>query len=88
MGKKGSSTPSQGATKHTNKVMTLREENIGKKHADVASILKLQHLTRVATWTSGAGQIPHLGSILGQHTAATAEESGVPLDPSSFLCQK
>jgi hypothetical protein len=88
MGKKGSSTPSQGATKYTNKVLTLREENIGKKHADEASILKLQHLTRVSTWASGAGQIPPLGSILGQHLAATAEDSGLPLDPSSFLCQK
>lgn len=68
--------------------MTLREENIGKKHADVASILKLQHLTRVATWASGAGEMPPLGSILGQRTAATAEASGLPLDPSSFLCQK
>ncbi|KAF3323584.1 RNAse P Rpr2/Rpp21/SNM1 subunit domain-containing protein [Carex littledalei] len=87
MGRKGSSTLSQGATKYTNN-MTLREENIGRKHADVASILKLQHLTRVATWASGAGQIPPLGSILGQRTADTAEASGLLLDPSSFLCQK
>ncbi|KAJ1690606.1 hypothetical protein LUZ63_014761 [Rhynchospora breviuscula] len=88
MGRKGSSTSSQGATKYTNKVMSLREESSGKKHADVASILKLQHLKRVATWASGPGQIPPLGSILGQHLAATAEASGLPLDPSSFLCQK
>ncbi|KAJ3690732.1 hypothetical protein LUZ61_019896 [Rhynchospora tenuis] len=88
MGRKGSSTSSQGATKYTNKVISLREENTGKKHADVASILKVQHLKRVATWASGPGKIPPLGSILGQHLAATAEASGLPLDPSSFLCQR
>ncbi|KAH0468312.1 hypothetical protein IEQ34_003345 [Dendrobium chrysotoxum] len=67
---------------------TLREENIGKKEVDVSSILKIKHLQKLAAWAGGEGGIPPLGAFLGYHLAANAEVSGVPLDKSSFFCQR
>ncbi|KAI0524108.1 hypothetical protein KFK09_003472 [Dendrobium nobile] len=67
---------------------TLREENLGKKEVDVSSILKIKHLQKLAAWAGGEGGIPPLGAFFGYHLAAKAEVSGVPLDKSSFFCQR
>ncbi|KAJ3695659.1 hypothetical protein LUZ60_001036 [Juncus effusus] len=95
MGKnKNKKNPNQNQNQTPNKPKstqntTLREEKVGKKHADVASILRIKHLTRVATWASGEGRVKPFGSMLGQRLCAAAEASGLPLDSSSvILCQK
>ncbi|XP_010934777.1 uncharacterized protein [Elaeis guineensis] len=68
--------------------VTLREENTGKKNVDKNSILKMQHLQRLATWAGGEARIPPLGAFLGACLAAEAEASGIPLDHSTFVCQR
>ncbi|KAL0925091.1 hypothetical protein M5K25_003400 [Dendrobium thyrsiflorum] len=70
------------------KAATLREENLGKKEVDVSSILKIKHLQKLAAWAGGEGGIPPLAAFFGYHLAANAEVSGVPLDKSSFFCQR
>lgn len=67
---------------------TLREENTGKKNVDKKSILKMQHLQRLATWAGGEARIPPLGAFLGACLAAAGETLGIPLDHSTFLCQR
>lgn len=67
---------------------TLREENSGKKDADVSSILKIKHLQKLAVWAGGEGGIPPLGAFYGYQLAANAEALGVPLDSSFFFCQR
>lgn len=67
---------------------TLREENTGKKHADINPILRMQHLQRLAAWAGGEARIPPLGAFLGVCLAAKAESSAILLDHSTFLCQR
>lgn len=67
---------------------TLREENIGKKHIDKSSILRMQHLQRLAVWAGGEARIPPLGAFLGSRLTTKAEASAIPLDHSIFLCQR
>ncbi|KAH7673771.1 RNAse P Rpr2/Rpp21 subunit protein [Dioscorea alata] len=63
----------------------LREEKGGKKETSVSSILKLQHLQKLAKC---AGVPPPLAALFGHHLASNAEAAGVPLDSSWFLCQR
>ncbi|KAL3498840.1 hypothetical protein ACH5RR_041572 [Cinchona calisaya] len=85
MGKK----KSPAATRSTSSV-TLREESSGKKQSNVnaKSMLKLDHLKRLAIWASSEASIPSLGAVFGHHLAATAEALGVAPDPSLFSCQR
>ncbi|WOL13318.1 hypothetical protein Cni_G22088 [Canna indica] len=66
---------------------TLREEKTGPKQVDVSSILKVQHLQRLATWASGEARMGPLAAFLGEHLAASAEASGIPLDSTTLLCE-
>lgn len=67
---------------------TLREENIGKKRVDASSMLRMEHLQKVAAWASVEADIPPLGALFGHRLASSAEAEGVPLDPSIFVCHK
>lgn len=67
---------------------TLREENTGVQHVSTSSVLKIKHLQRLATWASAEVGIPPLGALFGNRLSATAEASGIPLDPSTSLCQR
>ncbi|KAH7691877.1 hypothetical protein IHE45_01G027500 [Dioscorea alata] len=62
---------------------TLREEKGGKKETSVSSILKLQHLQKLAKCAG----VPPLAALFGHHLASNAEAAGVPLDSSWFLFQ-
>ncbi|XP_072994596.1 uncharacterized protein [Typha latifolia] len=73
---------------HRGGASSLREENTGKRHVDVCSVLRVQHLQRLATWASGQASVPPLGAFLGERLAAKAEDSGVPLDQSNLICQR
>ncbi|XP_020099174.1 uncharacterized protein LOC109717709 [Ananas comosus] len=88
MGRKQEKRRSLATNQGMSHGLTLREENTGKKTVDVTSILRIQHLKRLATWASGEARIPPLGALLGERLAANAEASGVPLDSSTFLCQR
>jgi len=68
--------------------MSLREENTGKKHVNVSSMLRMEHLQKLATWASVEAGIPPLGILFGHRLAASAESEGVPLDPSTFVCHR
>ncbi|KAJ8497405.1 hypothetical protein OPV22_007957 [Ensete ventricosum] len=67
---------------------TLREENTGVKQVDVSSILRTQHLQRLATWASKEARVAPLAAFLGERLASKAEASGIPLDPSTLLCER
>ncbi|WOL16308.1 hypothetical protein Cni_G25095 [Canna indica] len=67
---------------------TLREEKTGPKQVDVSSILKVQHLQRLATWASGEARMGPLAAFLGEHLAASAEASRIPLDSTTLLCER
>ncbi|KAG9441239.1 hypothetical protein H6P81_017093 [Aristolochia fimbriata] len=71
---------------------TLREESSGRKEIkgskDVNSMLKLQHLQKLATWASGEASLPPLGALLGHSLASGGESLGIPLDPSILQCQR
>ncbi|XP_068640660.1 uncharacterized protein [Aristolochia californica] len=71
---------------------TLREESSGRKEIkgfkNVNSMLRLQHLQKLATWSSGEASIPPLGALFGHNLASGAEALGIPLDPSILQCQR
>ncbi|CAA7390911.1 unnamed protein product [Spirodela intermedia] len=83
----------QGKDRHSSSISglqnaTLREQNVGRKHANPSSMLKMEHLKRLATWAGGEASIPSLGALFGHHLAANAEAEGVPSDRSIFSCQR
>lgn len=82
-----SSKPFQSITRFASlkEMTTLGEEKSGKKETSVSSILKLQHLQKLAKC---AGVPPPLAALFGHHLASNAEAAGVPLDSSWFLCQR
>ncbi|KAG8044808.1 hypothetical protein GUJ93_ZPchr0140g33414 [Zizania palustris] len=55
MGKKrGDHVPDAvGAARAGNQAVSIHEENSGKTRADAASLLRLQHLQRLAAWLAG-----------------------------------
>lgn len=88
MGKKrGNSAPSS-ASRATNQALSLREESCGKTQADAASLLRVQHLQRLAAWASGEAGVSPVGALLGHRLATKAEAAGIPLGASTFLCQR
>ncbi|KAJ0963795.1 hypothetical protein J5N97_028917 [Dioscorea zingiberensis] len=90
MGKKvgNKDRPASNPSIQQGQSMTLREENSGKKDASVSSILRIQHLQKLAKWAGGEAGVPPLGALFGYRLAANAEAAGVPLDSSCFLCQR
>lgn len=71
-----------------NQAVSLREESSGKTRADAASLLRVQHLQRLAAWAGGEARVGPLGALLGRRLAANAEAAGIPLAASTFLCQR
>ncbi|KAJ6825394.1 uncharacterized protein M6B38_375925 [Iris pallida] len=65
---------------------TLREENTGKRNIDSVSLLKMEHLQKLATWAGGEANIPPLGALFGRQLASNAEAEGVAL--KTFLCER
>ncbi|KAK3434349.1 hypothetical protein EUGRSUZ_D01846 [Eucalyptus grandis] len=75
--------------------ITLRQETAGLKPpgkggapANPKSVLKLQHLRRLAEWTGREGSVPSLSAFFGRRLASAGESLGVPPDPSLVSCQR
>ncbi|KAL5228758.1 hypothetical protein ABZP36_017023 [Zizania latifolia] len=90
MGKKrGDRVPAAvGAARSGSQAVSLREESSGKTRADAASLLRLQHLQRLAAWAGGEAGVGPVGALLGRRLAGDAEAAGVPLGASTFVCQR
>ena len=74
--------------------ISLREEITGKKQSkggnsiNSKSMLKLEHLQKLATWASGEAAIPSLGALFGQRLAAVTEATGAPPNHFLFSCER
>jgi hypothetical protein len=73
--------------------ISLREESIGKKQTkggsnNSKSMLKAEHLKKLAAWASGKAAIPSLAATFGHRLATVTEAMGVPPDPSLFSCER
>ncbi|KAG8038608.1 hypothetical protein GUJ93_ZPchr0254g2866 [Zizania palustris] len=90
MGKKrGDHVPDAvGAARAGNQAVSIREENSGKTRADAASLLRLQHLQRLAAWACGEAGVAPVSALLGRRLAGEAEAAGIPLGASTFVCQR
>lgn len=89
MGKKGSSKKAVPAsTSGPQMLVTIREASTGKKHTNVKSSFKLQHIKNLAVWATRDAAVPSLGAFFGHHFAAPSEALGTPVDPSLFTCQR
>ncbi|KAI5392548.1 hypothetical protein KIW84_077085 [Lathyrus oleraceus] len=92
MGKKGGAKnlPKPESKSHTS--ITLREEATGKLKTkpivNTKSHLKIDHLKKLAVWTTTNPHIPSLSAFYGQHLATVSEAAGVPPDPSLLTCQR
>lgn len=86
MGKKQGNPSS--APRSADQAVSLREETSGKTRVDAASLLRIQHLQRLATWAGGEAAVGPVGALLGRRLAADAEAAGVPVGASAFLCQR
>ncbi|KAL5988522.1 hypothetical protein ACLOJK_036287 [Asimina triloba] len=84
-GFKKPSTPGSGY-----KFSTLREESSGKKVAprSTSSMLKMEHLQKLATWAAAEASVPSLAALFGHYLAASGDAMGIPLDSSLFSCQR
>ncbi|KAI4338287.1 hypothetical protein L6164_016629 [Bauhinia variegata] len=72
--------------------ISLREEATGKVQrkagTNVKSILKLEHLKKLALWASDEASIPNLAAFYGHYLATVGEAIGEPPDPSLVTCQR
>ncbi|KAF8033034.1 hypothetical protein BT93_D1808 [Corymbia citriodora subsp. variegata] len=75
--------------------ITLRQETTGLKPpskggapANPKSVLKLQHLRKLAEWTGREAPVPSLGAFFGRRLASAGESLGVPPDPSLVSCER
>uniref|UniRef100_A0ACD5U516 Uncharacterized protein n=1 Tax=Avena sativa TaxID=4498 RepID=A0ACD5U516_AVESA len=85
--KLGNHGPSS-ASRSTNQAVSLREEISGKTQADATSLLRVQHLQRLAAWASGEASVGPIGALLGHRFATDAEAAGIPIGASNFICQR
>lgn len=87
MAKKGSNKKGHNLPQGS---ITLREESTGKRQSNVSakSLLKLQHIKKLANWASCEASVPSLGAFFGHRLAECAEALGTPADPSLFTCQR
>ncbi|KAF6992398.1 hypothetical protein CFC21_009394 [Triticum aestivum] len=88
MGKKPGSAGPCSASRPMNQAVSLREETSGKTQADKPSLLRVQHLQRLGAWASGEAGVGSIGALLGRRFATDAEAAGIPIDASTFLCQR
>ncbi|KAM5572462.1 hypothetical protein ABKV19_012493 [Rosa sericea] len=90
MSKRGGAKRASNTTFGSNNPLSLREDkNQGKGGStNPKAALKLEHLQRLALWTSGEASIPSLGAFFGQKLASTQEGLDVPPDPSLISCQR
>ncbi|KAJ9173607.1 hypothetical protein P3X46_016724 [Hevea brasiliensis] len=93
MGKKGGAKKQPITPTLSQSSVSLREERTGKIQNKGASrnpksLLKLEHLQKLAVWASGEASIPSLGAFFGRQFAVAREILGVSPDPSIILCQR
>lgn len=88
MGKKLGNAGPSSASRSTNQAVSLREETSGKMQADAASLLRVQHLQRLAAWASREAAVGPIGALLAHRLATDAEAAGIPIGASTFLCQR
>ncbi|KDP25441.1 hypothetical protein JCGZ_20597 [Jatropha curcas] len=93
MGKKGGAKRPQATAPLSHSSVSLRQESTGKLQTKGASrnpksLLKLEHLQKLAVWASGEASVPSLGAFFGRQFAAAGEILGVPPEPSLIPCQR
>ncbi|XP_058773264.1 uncharacterized protein LOC131647385 [Vicia villosa] len=92
MGKKGGAKNLPKSESKPHNPITLREEATGKLKTkpivNIKSHLRIDHLKKLAVWTSTDPHIPSLAAFYGQHLATVSEAAGVPPDPSFLTCQR
>ncbi|GJM87171.1 hypothetical protein PR202_ga03099 [Eleusine coracana subsp. coracana] len=59
--------------------VSLREESSGRTHVDEATLLRVQHLQRLAAWAGAEAGVGPVGALLGRRLAASAEASGAAI---------
>ncbi|RCV25723.1 hypothetical protein SEVIR_5G190500v4 [Setaria viridis] len=89
MGKKnsgasGASTPARAS----NQAVSIRDETSGRTRVDEASLLRVKHLQRLASWAGAEAGVGPVAALLGRRLASSAEAAGVPLGAATFLCQR
>ncbi|KAF3971437.1 hypothetical protein CMV_004964 [Castanea mollissima] len=93
MGKRGRTNKTPNVSPGFHNPISLREEATGRKQTkagskNAKSMLKLEHLQKLATWASGKAAIPSLGAFFGQRLATVTEAMGERADPSLFSCER
>ncbi|XP_057953974.1 uncharacterized protein LOC131148270 [Malania oleifera] len=91
MGRRGAKNKGQVNTTGSRTLLTLREESSGRKQtksSNVKSVLKMQHLQKLAVWASRKASVPSLGAFFGHCLAACGEAVGWPTDSSLFPCER
>ncbi|XP_030454033.1 uncharacterized protein LOC115675486 [Syzygium oleosum] len=95
MGKRRGSGRPTNPTASRGGSITLRQETTGLKQpgntgapANPKSILKLQHLRKLAEWTGREAPVPSLSAFFGRRLASVGESLGAPPDPSLVSCQR
>ncbi|KAJ1416120.1 RNAse P, Rpr2/Rpp21 subunit [Sesbania bispinosa] len=92
MGKKRGAKKFPNSEPGSHTPISLREEATGKIQtkpaSNIKSILRIEHLKKLAVWATNDAPIPSLGAFYGQHLATLAEAAGVPPDPSLITCQR
>ncbi|KAK7258775.1 hypothetical protein RIF29_24360 [Crotalaria pallida] len=83
---------SNGGLRNIRVPITLREEATGNIHTqpapDAKSMLRFNHLKKLALWATNEAPIPSLGAFYGHQLASFGEAMGVPHDPSLVTCQR
>ncbi|XP_061367450.1 uncharacterized protein LOC133310529 [Gastrolobium bilobum] len=92
MGKKGGAKKLPNLEYGSRTPISLREEATGKIQtkpaSNLKSILRFEHLKKLALWATNDPLIPSLGAFYGQHLATVGEATGIPPDPSLMTCQR
>ncbi|XP_061337307.1 uncharacterized protein LOC133284320 [Gastrolobium bilobum] len=92
MGKKGGARKLPNLESGSRTTISLREEATGKiltkPASNIKSILRFEHMKKLAVWATNDPLIPSLGAFYGQHFATLGEATGIPPDPSLMTCQR
>ncbi|KAB1203529.1 hypothetical protein CJ030_MR8G015352 [Morella rubra] len=93
MGKREGTKKAQSAAPGFRNPISLREEVTGRKQFkggsnNSKSMLKLEHLQKLAAWASGDAAIPSLAAFFGHRVATVSEALGVPPDPPLVSCER
>ncbi|KAJ7952308.1 RNAse P, Rpr2/Rpp21 subunit [Quillaja saponaria] len=92
MGKRGKEKKTQSLTSCIHTPISLREESTGKVErkggVNTKSMLKFDHLQKLAVWSSAEASITSLAAFFGNRLASVGEAMGIPPSPSLFPCQR